>query len=132
MVVPPEGPWPAKVDFALATVPGTGGVVYPTLGDIAGGPAVWADFGGNLGRLKMADGSTVYGSTLKEWIRRASVITVHRDDVMDPTHPTLVVDLVEQPTAAGSSLDILTKTQFKALVAGATDWAAFQAAVAAL
>jgi hypothetical protein len=103
MVVPPTGPWPAKVDFALATVPGVNGVVYPTLGDIAGGAAVYADFAGTLGRLYMSDDTGVYGSTLKEWIRKGSIATVHRDDT-DPAHPKLVVEKIEQPTAAGSSM----------------------------
>jgi hypothetical protein len=103
MVVPPDGPWPAKVDFALATVPGVNGAVYPDLGSIAGGAAVYADFAGTLGRLYMSDDTGVYGSTLKEWIRKGSIATVHRDDT-DPAHPKLVVEKIEQPTAAGSSM----------------------------
>jgi hypothetical protein len=103
MVVPPDGPWPALVDFALATVPGVNGVVYPDLGSVAGGAAVYADFAGTLGRLYMADGSGVYGSTLKEWIRKGTIATVHRDDT-DPAHPQLVVERVDQPRDAGSSL----------------------------
>lgn len=103
MVVPPDGPWPALVDFALATVPGVNGEVYPDLGSVAGGAAVYADFAGTLGRLYMADDTGVYGSTLKEWIRRGTVATVHRDDT-DPAHPKLVVERVDQPRDAGTSL----------------------------
>jgi hypothetical protein len=104
MVVPPTGPWPAKVDFALAETPGVNGTVYPDLASIPGGAAVWADFNGELGRLKMADGSSVYGSTLKEWIRKGTIITVHRDDTDPSGKPNLVVDRVDQPRDAGTSL----------------------------
>jgi hypothetical protein len=107
MVVPPTGPWPAKVDFALAETPGVNGTVYPDLASIPGGAAVWADFNGELGRLKMADGSAVYGSTLKEWIRKGTIATVRRDDT-DPAKPNLVVEKVEQPTEAGTSLALNT------------------------
>jgi hypothetical protein len=100
---PTRSVWPAKVDFALATVPGVNGAVYPDLGSIAGGAAVYADFAGTLGRLYMSDDTGVYGSTLKEWIRKGSIATVHRDDT-DPAHPKLVVEKIEQPTAAGSSM----------------------------
>jgi hypothetical protein len=124
------------IDLALATTPGTNGQIYPDLAAISGGAAVWASMEsspGNfkLGRMQTSDGANVYGSTLKEWIRRASVLTVHQNNT-DPANPVLVVDKVAQPTAAGSSLNALTKTEFKALVAGATDWATFQTAVAAL
>jgi hypothetical protein len=78
------------VDFALATVPGPGGAVYADIGAIAGGSAVWADFAGNLGHLKMADGTDVLGSTLKEWIRRGAVYNVTKD-ATDPAHPNLIV-----------------------------------------
>jgi hypothetical protein len=91
------------VDFALATTPGTNGAVFPDLAAISGGAAVWADFAGTLGRLNMADGTAVYGSALKEWIRRGTIATVHRSDA-DPAHPVLVVEKIEQPTSAGSSL----------------------------
>jgi hypothetical protein len=104
-VVPPTGPWPAKVDFALATVAGPNGAVFPDLAAIPGGAAVWADFAGTLGRLNMADGTAVYGSALKEWIRRGTVATVRRDD-SDPAHPNLVVDRIDQPADIGSSLTL--------------------------
>lgn len=94
-----------KIDLALATTPGPGGAIYPALGDIPGGAAVWADFGGSLGHVKTAAGSDVLGSTLKEWIRRGSVLTTHKDNT-DPAHPALVVDLIEDPTPAGSSLSL--------------------------
>jgi hypothetical protein len=93
------------VDFALATTPGTNGAVFPDLAAISGGAAVWADFAGTLGRLNMADGTAVYGSALKEWIRRGTIATVHRSDA-DPAHPVLVVEKIEQPTGAGSSLSL--------------------------
>jgi hypothetical protein len=92
-----------KVAVELATTPGTNGAVFPDLGSIAGGAAVWVDFNGTLGRVNTVDGGGVYGSALKEWIRKGSVLTVHRDDT-DPAHPTLVVTLIEQPTGAGSTL----------------------------
>jgi hypothetical protein len=55
----------------------------------------------------MADGSSVYGSTLKEWIRKGTIATTSRDDT-DPAKPNLVVDKVEQPTDAGTSLALNT------------------------
>jgi hypothetical protein len=82
---------PTTVDFVLATTPGPGGVIYPALADIQGGAAVWADFNGQLGRLNMADHTSIYGSTLKEWIRKGSVFEVTKDAVTDPTHPNLLV-----------------------------------------
>jgi hypothetical protein len=90
-----------KVTVALATTPGPNGELFPDLGSIAGGAAAWADFAGTLGRVKTADGTGVYGSSLKEWIRRGSVLTVHRDT---SSPPNLIVALVEQPTGGGSSV----------------------------
>jgi hypothetical protein len=87
---------PTTVDFALATVPGPGGALYAALGDIPGTAAVWVDFAGNLGHLKMPDGADVLGSTLKEWIRRGAVYNVHKD-ATDPAHPNLIVG-AEVPT----------------------------------
>jgi hypothetical protein len=93
------------VDLALATAPGPGGAVYPTLADIPGQAAVWADFSGTLGKLKTATGSDVLGATVKEWIRKGAVLTVHKDTT-DPAHPNLVVDNVLVPTSAGSNLSL--------------------------
>jgi hypothetical protein len=98
-------PASGTIDITLATTAGPGGEVYPTLSDIPGSPAVWTDFGGSLGHVRTAQGSDVMGSTLKEWIRRQSILTVHRDDA-DPAHPVLVVDKVADPTPAGSSLTL--------------------------
>jgi hypothetical protein len=78
------------VDFALATTPGPGGAVYPGINDIPNA-AVWADFAGNLGKLKNPDGSDVTGNTLKQWMRSGAVFNVHKD-ATDPAHPNLVAD----------------------------------------
>jgi hypothetical protein len=95
----------ATASMALATTPGPNGAIYPALSDIPGGSALWADFGGTLGKTQTAAGVDVLGSTVKEWIRRGSILTVHRDNT-DPAHPVLVVDNVAQPTPAGSSLTL--------------------------
>jgi hypothetical protein len=99
---PPDA---GTIDVALATVPGPNGAIYPTLGDIPGAAAVWVDYGGTLGKAKTAIGADVLGSTLKEWIRRQSILTIHKDTT-DPAHPAMVVDLVTDPTAPGSSLTL--------------------------
>jgi hypothetical protein len=88
--VRPAPDTPTTVDFAVATTPGPGGAVYPSAGDIPGAAAVWADFSGNLGHLRMADGTDVLGSTVKEWVRRGAVFNVHKDTT-DPAHPNLIV-----------------------------------------
>jgi hypothetical protein len=93
------------VDLALATTPGPGGEVYAALGDIPGQSAVWADFGGTLGHMKTAQGTDVLGAALKEWIRKGTVLTVHKD-VTDPAHPALVVDAITTPTTSGSNLTL--------------------------
>jgi hypothetical protein len=49
-------------------------------------------------------GTGVNGAALKEAIRRAQIVTVHRGT--DGTHPTLVVEKVENPADAGSSLTL--------------------------
>jgi hypothetical protein len=49
-------------------------------------------------------GTSVNGAALKEAIRRGQIITVHRGT--DGTHPTLVVEKVENPADAGSSLTL--------------------------
>jgi hypothetical protein len=124
---------PTTVTMVLATTPGVEGEVYPDIADITGGHAVWADFGGALGRVQTTGNVNVYGSALKEWIRKGAILTVHRDDT-DPAHPNLVVDRIVVPSEVGSSLDTryIQIADLKTMVAGATDWAAFQAAVAAL
>jgi hypothetical protein len=89
---------------ALATTPGPNGAVFRGLGDISGTGAVWADFGGTLGKVVDTTGTGVNGAALKEAIRRGQIITVHRGT--DGTHPTLVVEKVENPADAGSSLTL--------------------------
>jgi hypothetical protein len=98
---------PTTVDFALATVPGPGGAVYADPGAIPGGAAVWAAFSGNLGRLKMADGTEVLGSTLKEWMRRRAVYNVTKD-ATDPAHPNLLVgtEVPPPPAADGTNVKV--------------------------
>jgi hypothetical protein len=49
-------------------------------------------------------GTGINGAVLKEAIRRGQIITVHRGT--DGTHPTLVVEKVENPADAGSSLTL--------------------------
>jgi hypothetical protein len=93
------------VDLALATTPGPGGAVYPALGDIPGQAAVWADFNGTLGKMKTSQGADVLGAAVKEWIRKGSILTVHKDTT-DAAHPALVVDTIVTPTPAGSNLSL--------------------------
>jgi hypothetical protein len=49
-------------------------------------------------------GTAINGAALKEAIRRGQIVTVHRGS--DGTHPTLVVEKVENPADAGSSLTL--------------------------
>jgi hypothetical protein len=49
-------------------------------------------------------GTSINGAALKEAIRRGQIVTVHRGT--DGTHPTLVVEQVENPADAGSSLTL--------------------------
>jgi hypothetical protein len=65
---------------------------------------VWADFGGTLGKVVDTAGTGINGAALKEAIRRGQIVTVHRGT--DGTHPTLVVEQVENPADAGSSLTL--------------------------
>jgi hypothetical protein len=94
-----------NVDLALATTPGPNGTVYPALSDIPGGNAVWADFNGTLGKVKTAQGADVLGAAVKEWIRKVSILTVHKDST-DSAHPALIVDSITNPTPAGSNLTL--------------------------
>jgi hypothetical protein len=91
------------IDLALATTPGPGGAIYPALADIPGQSNAWADFNGSLGNMKTAQGAAVVGSAIKEWIRKAAILTVHKDN-SDPGHPALIVDSIVIPVGAGSSL----------------------------
>jgi hypothetical protein len=95
---------PKRITVALATTPGPNGEVFRGLGDISGTGAVWADFGGTLGKVVDTTGTGVNGAALQEAIRRGQIITVHRGT--DGTHPTLVVEKVENPADAGSSLTL--------------------------
>jgi hypothetical protein len=65
---------------------------------------VWADFGGTLGKVVDSAGVAANGATLKEAIRRGSIATVHRGS--DGTNPTLVVENLQNPADAGSSLTL--------------------------
>jgi hypothetical protein len=89
--VRPSPDTPTTVDFTLATAPGPGGAIYPSVNDIPSNAAVWADFGGNLGHVKDPGGSDLTGATLKQWIRAGTVLNVHKD-ATDPAHPNLVVE----------------------------------------
>jgi hypothetical protein len=51
-----------------------------------------------------SSGTGIDGASLKEAIRRGQIVTVHRGT--DGTHPTLVVERVEDPADAGSSLTL--------------------------
>lgn len=77
------------VSLAGAGDVGVNGEAYPTLDDIPDGAAVWADFAGSLGHVKM-EGADVLGATLKGWITDGTVLTARRDNT-DPEHPILVV-----------------------------------------
>jgi hypothetical protein len=98
---------PATVDFALATTPGPGGAVYPSAGSIPNGSAVWADFAGNLGHLRLEDGSDVTGATLKDWIRSGAVFNVRKDST-DPAHPNLIVgaEVLPAPPADATTVKV--------------------------
>jgi hypothetical protein len=65
---------------------------------------VWADFAGTIGKVVDSSGTGINGASLKEAIRRGQIVTVHRGS--DGTHPTLVVEKVEDPADAGSSLTL--------------------------
>jgi hypothetical protein len=65
---------------------------------------VWADFAGTIGKVVDSSGTGINGASLKEAIRRGQIVTVHRGT--DGTHPTLVVEKVEDPADAGSSLTL--------------------------
>jgi hypothetical protein len=65
---------------------------------------VWADFAGTIGKVVDTSGTSINGASLKEAIRRGQIVTVHRGT--DGTHPTLVVERVEDPADAGSSLTL--------------------------
>jgi hypothetical protein len=93
-----------RIRVTLATAPGPNGAVFATLADISGTGAVWADFGGTLGKVVDTSGTSINGAALKEAIRRGQIVTVHRGT--DGTHPTLVVEQVENPADAGSSLTL--------------------------
>jgi hypothetical protein len=93
-----------RIRLTLATAPGPNGAVFATLADISGTGAVWADFAGNIGKAVDTSGTGLNGASLKEAIRRGQIVTVHRGS--DGTHPTLVVERVEDPADAGSSLTL--------------------------
>jgi hypothetical protein len=93
-----------RIRVTLATAPGPNGAVFATLADISGTGAVWADFGGTLGKVVDTSGTGINGAALKEAIRRGQIVTVHRGT--DGSHPTLVVEQVENPADAGSSLTL--------------------------
>jgi hypothetical protein len=78
--------------------------VFADLSGISGTGAVWADFGGTLGKVVDTSGTSINGASLKEAIRRGQIITVHRGT--DGTHPTLVAEKVENPADTGSSLTL--------------------------
>jgi hypothetical protein len=78
--------------------------VFASLADISGTGAVWADFAGTIGKVVDTSGTAINGAALKEAIRRGQIVTVHRGT--DGTHPTLVVEKVEDPADAGSSLTL--------------------------
>jgi hypothetical protein len=95
---------PKRITVSLAVSPGPGGAVFASLADISGTGAVWADFAGTIGKVVDSSGTGINGASLKEAIRRGQIVTVHRGT--DGTHPTLVVEKVEDPADAGSSLTL--------------------------
>jgi hypothetical protein len=78
--------------------------VIPNLGGITGTAPVTADMSGVVAPVVTATGVAVLGSTLKEWIRRGDILTLHKDTTTGA--PRLMVDLVAAPTPAGSSLTL--------------------------
>jgi hypothetical protein len=95
---------PKRITLTLAVSPGPNGQVFASLADISGTGAVWADFAGTIGKAVDSSGTGINGASLKEAIRRGQIVTVHRGS--DGTHPTLVVEKVEDPADAGSSLTL--------------------------
>jgi hypothetical protein len=95
---------PKRITVTLATTPGPNGAIFTDLSGISGTGAVWADFGGTIGKVVDTSGTGINGAALKEAIRRGQIVTVHRGS--DGTHPTLVVEKVENPADAGSSLTL--------------------------
>jgi hypothetical protein len=93
-----------RIRLTLATTPGPNGTVFADLAGISGTGAVWADFGGVIGKVVDTSGTSINGASLKEAIRRGQIVTVHRGT--DGTHPTLVVEKVENPADTGSSLTL--------------------------
>jgi hypothetical protein len=93
-----------RIRLSLATVPGPNGAIFASLSDISGTGAVWADFGGTIGKVVDTSGTSINGAALKEAIRRGQIVTVHRGS--DGSHPTLVAERVENPADLGSSLSL--------------------------
>jgi hypothetical protein len=95
-----------RITLSLATVPGPNGAIFNNLAEISGSANVWADFGGNLGRVEDAmTSSVIHGAALKEIIRRNTIVLVHRDDSV-PGHPTLKVDGTESHSQSGTTLTL--------------------------
>jgi hypothetical protein len=90
---------PHLINFALATVAGPGGEVFPTANDMPpGSTPVWFDNGGTLGYVKAPTGSNVTQTTLRDWVKYGAahtgtsqtILRAHTD-LTDPAHPALVI-----------------------------------------
>jgi hypothetical protein len=92
------------IDFALATVAGTGGaVIDPVTGIPAGTAKCWYDQGGQLGGMVGPTGTDVTQTTLRNWTKYGRdaadgqahyVLLAHVDTVVEPGHPRLVITQV--------------------------------------
>jgi hypothetical protein len=95
---------PHWVDFALATVAGTGGaVIDPVAGVPAGTAKTWYDQGGQLGGVVGPTGTDVTQTTMRNWVKYGRdaapgqahyVLLAHVDTTVEPGHPRLVISNV--------------------------------------
>jgi hypothetical protein len=96
---------PVTATVRLATEPGPNGEIYDRPGDVPNTAAVWVDYGGALGKVKLADGHDVLGQTLTRWIHDGMILTVHRGT--DGGHPTLIVESTEPPPEPVPAVPVL-------------------------
>jgi hypothetical protein len=98
------------MNFALATVAGPGGAVYPTWNDLpTGAGAVWFDDNGHLGKVQGATGTDVTATTMRQWVKYGrdvapgtgpTVVYARRDVTTDPAHPVLIIEQIVNLPAA--------------------------------
>jgi hypothetical protein len=88
--------------FALATVAGPGGEVYPNVDAIPPqGSAVWFDDGGQLGHVKAVTGADLMTNSLINYmtgstLHGARLCRGRMDKTTDPAHPNLLLQEVQR------------------------------------